>query len=58
MTENTALIKQLQPLIDTGQVTQAQIARETGQSSAVISSFINGSYNGNNQRVGDLSVTC
>ncbi|WP_334472041.1 AAA family ATPase [Arsenophonus sp. PmNCSU2021_1] len=53
MTENPEIIKQLQPLIDTDQVTQAQIARETGQSSAVISSFINGSYNGNNQRVGE-----
>lgn len=30
MTENPEIIKQLQPLIDTGQVTQAQIARETG----------------------------
>lgn len=30
MTENPQIIKQLQPLIDTDQVTQVQIARETG----------------------------
>ncbi|MGP4123255.1 MAG: hypothetical protein ACTXOO_01785 [Sodalis sp. (in: enterobacteria)] len=32
MTENTALIKQRQPLIDSDQGKQKQITRETGQS--------------------------
>lgn len=56
MTQNDDLIKTLYQLIDSGQVTQAQMARKTWQSAgAVISSFIKGrSYTGNNQRVGEL----
>ncbi|MGP1959514.1 MAG: hypothetical protein ACTS77_01190 [Arsenophonus sp. NC-TX2-MAG3] len=45
MTENIAIIKQLQPLIDmSSRYEQTQIAFETNQLSVLIFSFINGSY--------------
>lgn len=56
MSNKESLINTLCELIDSDVVTQAQIAREVGRSSAAISGFINGKYNGNNEDLAEALI--
>ncbi|MFV0507891.1 MAG: DNA transposition protein, partial [Shewanella algae] len=46
-----ALCEQIRALVDSGEVTFSQIARETDKSASTISSFMNGTYGANPQNI-------
>ena len=47
----TEIIEQIKQIIESGEITQVQLARELGMSGAGLSSYLKGKYSGDNDKI-------